>query len=94
MRRKDSWSVFLTMVEVSEYIKGTLRRRNSNLFLRVRVSGVDYEQIYFLDHSLCNKILHLAFRGHLVPQNEDDEPANELLSRIGKDITSLQSRSI
>ena len=48
------------------------------------VKGVEYRLIQYRDFKwvIRNYILAKAFRGELVPQNPDDEPASDLLERI------------
>jgi len=42
----------------------------------------DYDELIILSQKVKSKILDLAIRGKLVPQNQDDEPASVLLERI------------
>ncbi len=65
-----------------------------NNFSAVKNMSRNLEQSYSLSEHLRRKILHSAFKGNLVPQNENDEPAGELLERIRKDAKTMQSRLI
>ncbi|MFC5875751.1 hypothetical protein ACFP3I_24685 [Chryseobacterium arachidis] len=54
----------------------------SKLFLIVDGIGNDKDQLYSYIQKTKSKILDLAIRGKLVPQNPNEEPASMLLERI------------
>ena len=54
----------------------------NNLLSKVDSIDADSEAIFALIAQAKSKILDLAIRGQLVPQNPDDEPASVLLERI------------
>lgn len=71
--------------------------RIESLFAKADDFEAQYKEAIELVESLPEIILSKAFRGELVPQNPDDEPAVSLLERILSDkssITSVETISI
>lgn len=62
-----------------------LVNRVDEFFARVDSLASDYDFLQSEVATLDRSILAKAFQGELVPQDPSDEPADELLARVGAD---------
>lgn len=70
-----------------------INKRLDTLYKFVDVVGVQMIQIYKQTNQLDQSILAEAFRGALVPQDPNDEPASVLLERIRAPHDKLQTKT-
>jgi type I restriction enzyme S subunit len=69
-------------------------RRVESLFTMADTVEKQYKDAKARTNRLTQSILAKAFRGEIVPQDPNDEPANELLARIKEDQTKLNKSKV
>ncbi len=66
-----------------------IQEKSLSILSAIEQYDIETEDLLAIINMLRTKILDLAIRGQLVPQNPDDEPASVLLERIGAEKNEL-----